>query len=83
VEILEELRALQRDLADLGDAVAVALLQRAEHCFLAWEMDKGERYLEQALSRVQESLEQPESAISVARYFAPCAMAVALPNRDF
>jgi len=30
VEILEELRALQRDLTDLGDAVAVALLERAE-----------------------------------------------------
>jgi hypothetical protein len=44
VETLEELRALQRDLVELGDAVAVALLERAERCFLAWEMDKGERF---------------------------------------
>lgn len=41
MELLEELRALQRDLTDLGDAVAVALLERAERCFLAWDMDKG------------------------------------------
>jgi hypothetical protein len=34
VEILEELRALQRDLDELGDSVAVALLERAERCFL-------------------------------------------------
>jgi len=59
MEILEELRALQRDLTDLGDAVAVTLLERAERCFLAWEMEKGERFLEQALSRVQESIREP------------------------
>ena len=35
VEILEELRALQRDLTELGDALAVALLERAERCFLS------------------------------------------------
>jgi len=71
-EILEELRALERDVTDLGDAVAVALLERAERCFLAWEMDKGERYLEQALSRVQKTLERPTPApdSGAARYFA-------------
>jgi hypothetical protein len=74
VETLEELRALQRDLTDLSDAVAVSLLERAERCFLAWEMDKGERFLEQALSRVQESLEQPEPPRSP--YFNTCALAV-------
>lgn len=52
-------RALQRDLADLGDSVAVVLLERAERCFLAWEMDRGERLLEEALSRVHEALERP------------------------
>jgi hypothetical protein len=77
VETLEELHALQRDLAELGDAVAVALLERAERFFLAWEMDKGERLLEQALSRVQESLEQPAQPPGVSRYYNACAMAVA------
>jgi hypothetical protein len=64
---------LQRDLIELGDSVAVALLERAERCFLAWEMNKGERFLEQALIRVQESLERPtpRPATGVARYFAP------------
>jgi hypothetical protein len=76
VEILEELRALQRDLTDLGDAVAVALLDRAERCFVAWEMATGEHFLEQALSRVQESLHEPPVS-GVGRYFATCAMAVA------
>jgi hypothetical protein len=52
-------RVFWRDLDELGDAVAVALLERAERCFLAWEMDKGERFLEQALSRVQKSLNGP------------------------
>jgi hypothetical protein len=77
VDTFEELRALQRDLTDLGDAVAVALLERAERCFLAWEMDKGERFLEQALSRVQRSLDRPAQPTGVARYFNACAMAVA------
>jgi len=62
VELLEELRALQRDLDELGDSVASVLLQRAEKCFLAWRIDDGERYLEQALSRVQESLERQPQA---------------------
>ena len=44
MDTFEELRALERDLTELGDAVAVALLERAEHCFLALEMDKGERF---------------------------------------
>ena len=77
MEVLEELRALQRDLTELGDTVAVALLERAERCFLAWEMDKGERFLEQALGRVQESLEPPAPPSGVARYFNTCALAVA------
>ena len=74
METLEELRALQRDLNELGDAATVALLEHAERCFLAWEMDKGERFLEQALSHVQESLEQPEPTRSP--YFNTCALAV-------
>jgi len=76
VELLEELRALQRDLDELGDSVASVLLQRAEKCFLAWRIDDGERYLEQALSRVQGSLLKPPVS-GVARFFATCAMAVA------
>jgi hypothetical protein len=76
VEILEELRALQRDLTDLGDAVAVALLERAERSFLAWEMDKGERYLEQVLRRVQEHYRRPAPSTGVTRYFNTCALAV-------
>ena len=79
MELLDELRAIRRDVNDLGDSVAVALLGRAERCFLACEMDEGERYLEQALSRVLESLEQPEPAATsgVSRYFQTCAMAIA------
>jgi hypothetical protein len=75
VETLEELHALQRDLSELGDAVAVALLERAERCFLACEMGKGERFLEQALNRVQESLEQRDPPRSP--YFNSCALVVA------
>jgi hypothetical protein len=77
VELLEELRALQRDLDQLGDSVASVLLQRAEKCFLAWRIDDGERYLEQALSRVQESLERQPQAQGAARWFNACAIAVA------
>ena len=58
VEILEEPRALQCDLDELGDSVASVLLERAERCFLRWQVDPGERYTEQALTRVQESLER-------------------------
>jgi hypothetical protein len=78
VELLEELRSLQRDLTDLGDAAAAALLARAEKCFLAWRFDDGERFMEEALIRVQESLDQPPSVPTsgVARYFDPCARAV-------
>ena len=58
--------------------MAVALLERAERCFLAWEMDKGERFLEEALGRVQESLERPAVPLtSIARYFDLCGRAVA------
>jgi len=78
VETLEELRALKRDLDELGDSVAAALLERAERCFLAWEMDKGARFLEEALSRVQESLGRPTvPLIGIARYFDLCGRAVA------
>ena len=41
MELLEELRALRRDPDDLGDSVSSALLERAERCFFAWDMDKG------------------------------------------
>jgi hypothetical protein len=64
-----------RPIRELGDAVALALLERAENAFLGWQLDAGERYMEQALSRVQESLEQPEPPRSP--YFNTCAMAVA------
>jgi hypothetical protein len=55
--------------------VAVALLERAEKAFLSWQFDAGERYMEQALSRVQESLEQPEPPRSP--YLNTCALAIA------
>jgi hypothetical protein len=78
VGTFEELRAIQRGLAELGDAVAVSLLERAERCFLAWEMDKGELFLEQALNRIQESPERPTVPLrGVARYFDICGRAVA------
>jgi hypothetical protein len=78
VETLEELRALQRDLTDLGDAAATALLERAERRFLSWQFEVGERYMEQALSRVQESLERPTIPLTgIARYFDLCGQAVA------
>lgn len=53
--MVEELHALQRDLAELGDGVAVARLARAEKALLSWQFDARERSIEQALSRVQES----------------------------
>jgi hypothetical protein len=79
VEILEEPRALRRDLDELGDSVASVLLKRAERCFLRWQFDAGERYIEQALSRVEESLERPAATPlrGVASYFDLCARAVA------
>jgi hypothetical protein len=77
VEILEELRALQRDLDELGDSVASTLLERAERCFLAWRFEDGEHYMEQALSRVQKSLDHQPETQGVARWFNACAMAVA------
>ena len=54
MEILEELRALQRDLDELGDLVASTLVERAERCFLSWHFEASERDMDQALSRVQE-----------------------------
>jgi hypothetical protein len=79
VEILEEPRALQRDLDELGDSAASVLLVRAERCARSLQFDAGERYMEQALSRVQESLERPPVAPlrGGASYFDPCAQAVA------
>ena len=79
MEILDELRALQRDLTELGDSVAVALLERAERCFLGWRFEDGERLMEQALHRVQKSLERPDVApmSGASRYFDTCARAVA------
>lgn len=38
MDILEELRALRRDLDELGDAVVVVLLERAQRSFLSWSM---------------------------------------------
>ena len=63
------------DLDELGDSVASVLLERAERCFLARRMDDGERYLEQALNRVRETLEQPETR-GGDHYFNTCALAV-------
>jgi hypothetical protein len=79
VELLEEIRALQRDLDELGDSVAAVLLERAERSFLSLKFEAGERYLEQALSRVQASLERPPAAApsGTAYYFDLCARAVA------
>jgi hypothetical protein len=79
VELLEELRALQRDLDELGDSVAAVLLEQAERCFLAWKMDEGERYLEWALSRVRKNLGEPAPVVGTAigQHFASCALAVA------
>ena len=51
----------------------------AEGCFLSWHMEEGERYLEEALSQVQDTLQQPPEPArdSAARYFGACALAVA------
>jgi hypothetical protein len=40
-------------------------------------MDAGERYLEQALRRVQESLKRQPETPGAARWFNVCAIAVA------
>ena len=78
MEIFDELRALQRDLIKLGDSVAVALLERAERCFLEWRFEDGERLREQALNHVQEGLRRPLPALSGAsRHFDIYARAVA------
>lgn len=77
--LLEELRDLQRDLDELGDSVAAVLLEQAERCFLSWQFDAGERYMEQALNRVQATLEKPPEPErrDAASYFGACTMAVA------
>jgi len=76
VDTLEELRALRRDLDELGDSVAAVLLERAERCFLSWQFEVGERHMEQALNHFEErQRRQPET--EPARYFNTCALAVA------
>jgi hypothetical protein len=76
VELLEELRALQRDLSELGDSVASVLLERAERCFLAWRFAEAERLMARALNHFEEAQRrQPEAG--PARYFNACALAVA------
>lgn len=51
MDTLEELRARRRDLYELGDSVAAALLEHAERCFLSWQFDAAERYMERALNQ--------------------------------
>ena len=77
MELLDELRAIRRDLDELGDAVAAALLERAERCFLAWKMEEGERYVERALSHFEETQRRKPETSGPARYFNVCALAVA------
>ena len=77
MELLEELRALRRDLNELGDSVAAVLLERAERCFLAWRMDEGEQLLERALRHFEETQRRKPETDGPARYFNACALAVA------
>jgi hypothetical protein len=44
---------------------------------MAWKFEDGERFLGQALSRVQESLRKPAQPPGISRYFDARAMAVA------
>jgi len=78
LDTLDELRTLQRDLTDLGDAVAVALLERerAERCFLSRQFDAGKRYLEQALNHFEETQRRKPETQGIARHFAACTFAV-------
>ena len=76
METLEELHALQRDLAELGDSVAAALLERVERCFLSWQFEEAERLMERALSHFEETQRRkPETGPT--RYSSTCALAVA------
>ncbi len=71
-----KLRALRRDIADLGDAVAASLLDQAERCFLGWKFEAGERYMEQALAHFQYVLGQRRWEEAAPAFFASCARAV-------
>ena len=77
MELLEELRAIRRDLDELGDSIAAVLLDRAESCFLAWRFDEGERLMERALSHFEETPRRKPEPRGVARYFNTCAMVTA------
>jgi hypothetical protein len=77
VDILEELRALQRDLNELGDSVASVLLERAERCFLAWRFEEAQRLMERALNHFEVSRRPKPEKSGPARWFNTCALAVA------
>jgi hypothetical protein len=79
MDTFTELQQLVDDLTELGDTATAALVCKALGRFSRWEFDAGERYMEQALHRVQGSLQQPEPApdTGATRYFAMCTMAVA------
>ena len=76
MELLEELRAVERDLDELGDSVASVLLERAERCFLAWRFEEAERHMERALNHFEEMQRRKPEPQGVARYFNTCDVAV-------
>jgi hypothetical protein len=76
LELLEELRAIRRDLDDLGDSVAAVPLERAERCILAWRFEEAERLRERAFNHFEETQRRKPEA-GRARYFNTCAPAVA------
>ena len=77
MDTLEELRALRRDLDELGDSVASVLLERAEHSFLAWRFEEGERLMEWALNHFEVTQRRKPEVRGVAGSFNTCALAVA------
>ena len=77
VDTLEELRAMRRDLYELGDSVASVLLERAARCFLAWRFEEAERLMERALVHFEEAQRRKPETSGPARWFNTCALAVA------
>lgn len=74
MEILEELRTLQRDYMNWMTRFAAMLFERAGRLFLPWRMGERERYLEQALGRVQDTLNGQAEDQRTVRYFASCSL---------
>jgi len=75
MDILDELHALRRDIADLGGAVAAGLLHQAERCFLAWKFEVGGCYMEHALVHFQYVLGQRRWEEAATAFFDSCARA--------